>query len=90
VFHSGFDSTSRWRQLLDTGARWVGRVPTGNSGTVGWSTSVSALIVNVSVVLDGHQDVFIDGSHTNEEDAKIVAERLWQELRPRIDELYGR
>lgn len=52
--------------------------------------NVSAPTINVSDALDEHQGVFIDGGHTNEEGARVVAERLWQELQPQIDELYGR
>ncbi len=51
---------------------------------------ISAPTINVSDALDDHQGVYIDGGHTNEEGARIVADRLWQELEPRIDELYGR
>ena len=50
--------------------------------------NISAPTINVSDALDDHQDVFIDGGHTNEEGARIVAERLWRELRPQVEDLY--
>lgn len=52
--------------------------------------NISAPTINVSDALDDHQGVYIDGGHTNEEGARLVAERLWRELEPQIAELYGR
>lgn len=49
---------------------------------------ISPPTINVSDALDRHQNVFIDGGHTNEEGARIVAERLWQDLQPRIKKMY--
>jgi hypothetical protein len=54
------------------------------------AANVSPPTIDVSDALDSHQEVYIDGGHTNEEGARIVAERLWQELRPLVAEFYGR
>lgn len=40
--------------------------------------------VNISDALADHQDVFIDGGHTNEVGAQIVAERIWKEIGSRV------
>ena len=54
-----------------------------------WANSnISAPTINVSDALDGHQGVYIDGGHTNEEGARLVADRLWLELRPVVEDLY--
>lgn len=44
--------------------------------------------IDLSHVLDDHEDVFIDGAHHNEEGARIVAEAIWPELRPLIERWY--
>lgn len=36
---------------------------------------------NIVDALDGRQDVYLDDVHTNEEGARIVAERMWETLR---------
>ena len=41
--------------------------------------------VDLSRAMDDHREVFIDGVHHNEQGAQLVAERLWQELRPRVE-----
>jgi hypothetical protein len=41
--------------------------------------------IDISDALEGHSDVFIDGGHTNEEGARIVAERIWETLRPEVE-----
>lgn len=40
--------------------------------------------VNISDALADHQEVFIDGGHTNEEGARIVADRIWKEIGPKV------
>jgi hypothetical protein len=44
--------------------------------------NVSAPTIDISDALDDRQDVYIDGGHTNEEGAAIVAERIWVDLAP--------
>ena len=44
--------------------------------------------VDISDSLDGHEDVFIDGGHTNEEGARIVAEAIWEYLGPQVQAWY--
>ena len=44
--------------------------------------------VDISTTLAGHDDVFIDGGHTNEEGARLVAERIWQDLAPSVRRWY--
>jgi len=44
--------------------------------------NVSEPTINLSDALDGREDVFLDGGHTNEEGARIVAERIWREIAP--------
>ncbi len=45
---------------------------------------ISAPTINISDALDDHREVFIDSPHTNEEGARLVAERIWESLRQRI------
>lgn len=49
--------------------------------------------VDISEVLQDHdegaQNVFIDGGHTNEEGARLVAVAIWAEIRPRIERWYA-
>jgi hypothetical protein len=49
---------------------------------------LSASTTDLSDVLDDHPEVFLDGAHTNEEGARLVAEALWAELRPAIAAWY--
>ena len=44
--------------------------------------------VDITTTLAGHDDVFIDGAHTNEEGARLVAERIWQDLAPSVKRWY--
>jgi hypothetical protein len=44
--------------------------------------NISAPTINISDALDSREDVYIDGGHTNEEGARIVAERIWRDLAP--------
>jgi lysophospholipase L1-like esterase len=44
--------------------------------------------IDISDVLLDHPEVFLDGVHTNEEGARIVAERMWEDLRPTIEAWY--
>ncbi len=46
--------------------------------------NISDPTVNISDALDGREDVYIDGGHTNEEGARIVAERIWTDIAPAI------
>ncbi len=51
-----------------------------------WATEhISAPTINISDALDGREDVFIDGGHTNEEGARLVAERIWTSLAPQVN-----
>lgn len=45
--------------------------------------------VDISDMLLDHQEVFIDGGHTNEEGARLVAEEIWANIAPTIDDWYG-
>jgi hypothetical protein len=45
---------------------------------------VSSPTVNLGDALDEHPEVFVDGAHTNERGAELVAERLWRELAPKL------
>ncbi|HRW36489.1 MAG TPA: hypothetical protein P5254_02240 [Aquihabitans sp.] len=49
---------------------------------------VTAPTIDIADLLLDRQDVFIDGGHTNEEGARIVAERIWQDLAPQIEAWY--
>jgi hypothetical protein len=44
--------------------------------------------IDISELLLDHQDVYIDGAHTNEEGARIVADRLWEDLGPEVETWY--
>ena len=45
---------------------------------------ISDPTLNISDALDGREDVYIDGGHTNEEGARIVAERIWTDIEPSV------
>ena len=45
--------------------------------------------INFSGVLDGHQDVFIDGNDHNEEGSRIVAAAIWEHLQPKVAAWYN-
>ncbi|MEX0768249.1 MAG: SGNH/GDSL hydrolase family protein, partial [Microthrixaceae bacterium] len=47
--------------------------------------NISEPTINISDALESREDVFIDGGHTNEEGARIVAERIWAELAPMVN-----
>lgn len=44
--------------------------------------------IDISDLLLDRQDVFIDGGHTNEEGARLVAERIWADLGPAVRAWY--
>lgn len=44
--------------------------------------------IDISDALSDHDEVFIDGGHTNEEGARIVAERIWVDLKPLVQRWY--
>jgi hypothetical protein len=44
--------------------------------------------VNISHLLDDHRGVFLDGGHTNEHGADLVARRIWQQIRSRVETWY--
>lgn len=49
---------------------------------------LSSSTVDLTETLMDHQEVFLDGVHTNEEGARLVAEAMWPHLRPAIDAWY--
>ena len=49
---------------------------------------LSPATIDISTLLLDHQDVFIDGGHTNEEGARLVAEEIWQHLEPEVTAWY--
>lgn len=52
--------------------------------------NVSAPTIDISDALDGREeDVYIDGGHTNELGAEIVAERIWDDLAPVVGSAAG-
>ncbi|MFN8050285.1 MAG: hypothetical protein U0Q22_02510 [Acidimicrobiales bacterium] len=53
------------------------------------ASEVTPPTIDISHILTDHDDVFIDGGHTNEEGARLVAERIWQTLKPRMTAWYG-
>jgi hypothetical protein len=56
-----------------------------------WANAhMSRPTVNISHLLDHHQEVFLDGGHTNEHGADLVARRIWQQLEPRVSAWYRR
>jgi hypothetical protein len=64
--------------------------PMKAGGPQAWTNDhVSAPTVNISDALEDHLDVFIDGSHTNERGAEIVARRIWREIEPKARRLEG-
>lgn len=58
----------------------------------GWDPSVTDRlpdeVTDVSHALDGHEDeLYIDEVHTNEAGAHLMAQALWDELRPQVEAL---
>lgn len=45
-------------------------------------------VIDLSDALDGHGDTYIDGAHTNEEGARVIAEAIWPSVQPRIEQWY--
>lgn len=45
--------------------------------------------IDISQVLAGHQDVYIDGGHTNEEGARLVAGEIWKHVEPAVRRWYA-
>lgn len=50
---------------------------------------MTAPTINISDALDATPEVYIDGGHTNEEGARLVAERIWPDLRLQLAERTG-
>lgn len=46
--------------------------------------------IDISDILADHDDVFIDGGHTNEEGARLVAVEIWRQMEPAIRAWYQR
>lgn len=42
--------------------------------------------IDITTALDDHQDTYIDGGHTNEEGARVLAEAMWEHLREVVAE----
>lgn len=51
--------------------------------------NMSAPTIDISDALDDHFGVYIDGGHTNEEGARLVAERIWSEIGADLAALEG-
>lgn len=49
---------------------------------------LTAPTIDISDLLLDHQEVFIDGGHTNEGGARIVAERIWEDLEAEVRAWY--
>lgn len=49
---------------------------------------IDAPTIDISDALAGHQDVFIDGNHHNEEGAALVAAAIWEHLEPQVRAWY--
>lgn len=52
--------------------------------------AVAPTTVDLSGVLDGHEEVYLDAVHTNEEGARLVAEAMWVSLEPVVRDWYRR
>ena len=50
---------------------------------------LSAPTVDIADALDGHEEDFIDPIHTNESGARRVAQAIWRELRPQVEQWYA-
>jgi hypothetical protein len=63
--------------------------PTLSGDVYKWaSTRIRPPVINISRVLDEHREVFIDGGHTNEVGARIVARAIWSRLSKPIGAWY--
>lgn len=54
------------------------------------TAELSASTIDISDALDDHRPVYIDGGHTNEEGARLVAEAIWEHLAPEVERWYDR
>jgi len=49
---------------------------------------LTAPTIDIHDALDDHRDTYIDGGHTNEEGARLVAEVIWDHLRSSVEQWY--
>ena len=49
---------------------------------------LTAPTIDIHDALDGHRDTYIDGGHTNEEGARLVAEAIWDHLAVPVERWY--
>lgn len=60
------------------------------SDPVAYASALSAIgppTLDISGILRGRDDVFLDDLHTNEEGAEIVARQMWADLRPLVADI---
>lgn len=50
---------------------------------------LTASTVDLSDILAGHDDVYIDGGHTNEQGARLVAVEIWKRIEPAVRRWYA-
>lgn len=62
--------------------------PLQGGGWTGYADDLPAESIDISRALADHDDVFIDGTHHNEEGSAIVAAAIWEHLEPVVREWY--
>jgi hypothetical protein len=53
-----------------------------------YATGLRPPTIDLSQVFAGHDDIFIDGTHHNEDGSVIAAEAIWEHLKPQVQAWY--
>ncbi len=62
--------------------------PVQGGGPEGYADGVQEPTIDLSRLFIGHDDIFIDGTHHNEDGSVIAAEALWEHLKPQVQAWY--
>lgn len=90
VYERGRVLTAALAEQYDVDLELFWQPVLGDAAPEQWAdANVGEPTVNISDALDARPDVYIDGGHTNEEGARIVAERIWAQIRPTISDYYS-
>jgi hypothetical protein len=89
VYEQGKVHTSALSELHDVEALFFWQ-PAGWNGPAQLQAiaQLSDSTIDISEALADHEEVFIDGGHTNEEGARIMAVEIWKHLQPSVEAWY--
>jgi len=88
VYERGRGLTLSLAEQYDVGTLFLWQPVLGSEPEAWSNENMSEPTVDISDALDDDTQVYIDGGHTNEEGARIVAERIWIELEPTVRAFY--